>query len=101
MQYRSNALFPTPSHTQAVADLESTQNPYAGSNQADVFRAAQRANALDLSRYAQQQQDAYEQAAGSAQRESALAGLSMLSQAQDNARGAQNSRLQMLLGGLL
>lgn len=96
LQYHSNAQLPTPSYPQG-----SPQSPYSGQNHQDVFRGLQQSQAIDLSRYAQQQQDAYETAAGRAQRELALAGLTQMGQAQNNAQNLQTGRMQMLLGGLL
>jgi hypothetical protein len=101
LQYNSNSQFPPPAHQQSVAGMEAAQTPYQGQNHADVFNALRQQQAVDLSRYAQQQTDAYEQAAGRAERASALQGLSMMSQAQQNNQGIQNSRMQMLLSGLL
>jgi hypothetical protein len=99
--YRSNAQFPAPDTQQAVAGMQAAQTPYAGQNHADVFNALRQRQAVDMTRYAQQQQDAFQQAAGRAERESALQGLSFMGQAQQNNQNLQNSRLQMLLSGLL
>jgi hypothetical protein len=101
LTYNSNSQFPTPAHQQAVAGMQEAQTPYQGQNHADVFNALRQRQAVDMSRYAQQQADAYEQAAGRAERESALQGLSMMGQAQQNNQSLQNSRMQMLLSGLL
>lgn len=99
--YHSNAQFPGPDTQQAVAGMEAAQTPYGGQNHADVFNALRQRQAVDMSRYAQQQRDAFQQAAGRAERESALQGLSLMNQAQQNQQGLQNNRLQMLLSGLL
>lgn len=101
LQYNSNARFLAPSHQQAVHDMQAQQSPYDGQNHQDVFRGLQQAKAIDLSRYAQQKQDDYESAAQRAQRDLALSGLTMMGQAQANAQNTGNSRMQMLLGGLL
>jgi len=99
INYHSNAQFETPAYQQFAADYSGQMSPYQ--NQQDVFRGLQQKNAVDLSRYAQQRQDEYEGQAEKAQRELALAGLTMMGQAQGNAQNNQNSRLQLLLGGLL
>lgn len=101
LQYHSNARLPTPPHAMAVEGMQSQQSPYAGQNHQDVFQALQQARAVDMGRYAQQSQDEYESEAGRAQRQLALAGLTQMGNAQNNAQNMQNSRLQMLLGGLL
>lgn len=101
LAYQSNAQFPAPPHSQSVAGMEAAQTPYAGQNHADVFNALRQRQAVDMSRYAQQQRDAFQQAAGRAERESALQGLALMSQAQQNQQVLQNNRLQMLLSGLL
>lgn len=99
--YKSNAQFNTPAYQQSPADAAGQMSPYGNQNHQDIFRGMQQRNNVDLSRYAQQKQDEYESEAQKAQRELALAGLTMMQQAQGNAQNNQNSRLQMLLGGLL
>lgn len=101
IQYHSNSSFPTPGFQQPAFDMENAQSPYGGRNHQDVFAGLRKSAAVDLSRYGQQQQDEYEQAAGKAERDLALAGLTMMGQAQNNAQSAENSRLQLLLRGLL
>ena len=101
INYRSNAQFDTPAYQQSPADAAGQMSPYGNQNHRDIFGGLQQKNAVDLSRYAQQKQDEYESEAQKAQRELALAGLTMMSQAQNNAQNNQNSRMQMLLGGLL
>ena len=101
INYRSSAAFPTPPHQQAASDFAAQQSPYAGQNHQDVFQGLQQLRAVDMQRYAQRQQDEHEQAAGRAQREAALAGLTMLGNARNNQQNLANSRVQMLLGGLL
>lgn len=96
INYHSNAQFPTP--PQAVQGM---QSPYGGQNHQDVFNAQAQANAVDMSRYAQQKQDEYESAASAAQRELALSGLSQMYQARGNERDLQTGRMRMLLEGLL
>lgn len=99
--YRSNAQFNTPAYQQSPADYSGQMSPYGNQNHQDIFRGLQQKTSVDLSRYAQQKQDEYELAAQKAQRDLALSGLTMMSQAQNNAQNTQNSRVQMLLGGLL
>lgn len=101
ISYRSGSQFNTPAYSQFAGDMPLQQSPYLNQNHQDVFRGLQQSNAVDLSRYAQQKQDEYELAAQRAQRDLALSGLTMMGQAQNNAKNAQSSRLQMLLGGLL
>lgn len=96
INYHSNSQFKTPAYPQG-----SPQSPYMGQNHQDVFQGLQQAKAVDLSRYAQQQQDAYETAAERTQRELALAGLTQMGQTQNNAQNLQTGRMQMLLAGLL
>lgn len=101
LQYNSNARFPTPSGQQAAQEMAAQVSPYAGQNHQDIFRGLQQAGVVDLSRYAQQKQDAYETAASNAQRDLALSGLTMMGKGRDSADALQASRLQMLLRGLL
>lgn len=101
INYHSNARFPAPPHQQAVQGMQAQQTPYEGHNHQDVFQALQQSRAVDMARYAQQAQDRHEQAAERAQREAALAGLTQMGQAKNNAQNIQTGRMQMLLGGLL
>ena len=101
IQYHSNSSFPTPGLQQPAFDMANAQSPYTGKNHRDVFAGLRKSAAVDLSRYGQQKQDEYEQEAGRAERELALAGLTMMGQAQNNEQNLENSRLQLLLRGLL
>lgn len=101
IQYHSNSSFPTPPFHQPAAGVASAQTPYGGQNHQDVFAGLRNSAAIDLARYGQQKQDEYEQEAGRAERELALAGLTMMGQAQNNQQNIQGNRMQMLLRGLL
>jgi hypothetical protein len=76
-------------------------SPYAGQNHQDVFQAMGQRQSASLDSLAQQSRDAYEVAYQQQQRDSALAGLNMMAQGQQQANNLQQSRGQMLLRGLL
>jgi hypothetical protein len=88
-------------YQQTVSDMRGVQSPYAGQNHQDNFAGLHQARAMDMSRYAQQAQAEEDAFSRGAQRDLALAGLQMLGNDQQNAQNLQNSRTQMLLGGLL
>jgi hypothetical protein len=77
------------------------QSPYQGQNHQDVFRGMGQMQAVDLTRYAQQQEDQYKAQQQEAQRGLALAGLRMQAEGQQNQTNLTTSRLQMLLNNLL
>jgi hypothetical protein len=101
LNYRSEINSPTPPFQATAQQMAGQQTPYQGQNHADMFNALRQSQAVDMSRYAQQLQDKHESDAQAAARESALAGLGMMSQAQNNAQSLENRRMQLLLGGLL
>lgn len=101
ISYKSNAQFNTPAYQQSPSEAAGQMSPYDNQNHQDIFGGLQQKSAVDLSRYAQQKQDDYESEAQKAQRELALAGLTMMQQALSNAQNSQGSRMQALLGGLL
>jgi hypothetical protein len=77
------------------------QSPYQGQNHQDVFRGMGQMQAVDLSRYAQQQEDDYAMRQQEAQQGLALSGLGMMAQGQQNQSNLGTSRVQMLLSNLL
>ncbi len=97
VNYQSYAQFTPPPYQ----EMPKQQSPYQGQNHQDVFNAQMQARAVDMDRYAQQKRDEYESAAGRAQRELALSGLSQMYQARGNERDLQTGRMRMLLEGLL
>jgi len=107
MQYHTNLR-----NTPPAADfsrMASMQSPYRyGQNHDDVFSNMLNRSAIELDRYAQQNQDQYGTKQQQAAMDAALQGMQMLSQDQQNQRNLENSRLSMmlnfqnqLLGGLL
>jgi hypothetical protein len=85
----------------ADAERDLSSSPYGGQNHQDVYSGLGARQAVDLSGYASQAGDAYANAAQQAQQNAALAGLQSMANAQQNEEQLRNSRLQMLLGGLL
>jgi len=77
------------------------QSPYQGQNHQDVFRGMGQMQAVDMQRYAQQQEDDYAMRQQEAQQGLALSGLGMMAQGQQNQSNLGTSRVQMLLSNLL
>jgi hypothetical protein len=75
--------------------------PYPGQNPQDVFRGMSQMQAVDMDRYAQQQEDQYNAQQQEAQRGLALAGLGMMAQGQQNQTNVGTNRMQLLLNNLL
>jgi hypothetical protein len=76
-------------------------SPYGGQNHQDVYAALGASQIANLNSYARQAGQQFGNAAQAAQRNLALSGLSQMAQSQQQAQQLQNSRLNMLLGGLL
>jgi hypothetical protein len=85
----------------AHAQKSFQQSPYSDPTHQDVFGALGQRQAVNMDEYARQAGESYANAAQQQQRELALAGLQMMSQGQQQQNNVGNSRLQMLLGGLL
>jgi 4-aminobutyrate aminotransferase-like enzyme len=103
LQYQSS-LANRPPPAQALAQQAQqalAQSAYQGQNHQDVFRGMGQMQAVDMQRYAQQQEDQYKAQQQEAQRGLALAGLRMQAEGQQNQTNLTTSRLQMLLNNLL
>jgi 4-aminobutyrate aminotransferase-like enzyme len=103
LQYNSGLNY-RPPNAQALAQQAQqalAQSPYQGQNHQDVFRGMGQMQAVDMQRYAQQQEDQYTAQQQEAQRGLALAGLNMQAQGQQNQTNLTTGRMQMLLNNLL
>jgi hypothetical protein len=103
LQYQSS-LQNAPPPAQALAQQAQqalAQSPYQGQNHQDVFRSLGQMQAVDMARYAQQQEDQYNAQQQEAERGMALAGLGMMAQGQQNQTNLGTNRMQMLLSNLL
>jgi hypothetical protein len=103
LRYQSS-LQNAPPPAQALAQQAQqalAQSPYQGQNHQDVFRGMGQMQAVDMERYAQQQEDQYNAQQQEAERGMALAGLGMMAQGQQNQTNLGTNRMQMLLSNLL
>lgn len=98
-QYQTGIQQRPPQTDPLLQQMQQAQSPWGyNQNHQDVTAGLLGRRAVDMSRYAQQQQDQYAAQQQQAEMNTALAGLQQLTQDQQNQQNLGNSRLQSMLG---
>jgi hypothetical protein len=99
IQYQTQLKNAPPQTAQSLQAFQQQGLPYQyNQNHADVMNGMMQRQAVDMSRYAQQMQDAYATKQQQEEMQNVLAGLTQLSQDRQNQQNLGNSRLQAMLG---